>query len=40
MSRLRGARVRVKGGKGDRTRKGWGPQEVIRLDNLDWGLYN
>ena len=37
MSRLRGARVRVKGGKGDRTRKGWG--EVIRSDNLDWGLY-
>ena len=35
---LRGARVRVKGGKGDRTRKGWG--EVIRSDNLDWGLYN
>ena len=30
--------VRVKGGKGDRTRKGWG--EVIRSDNLDWGLYN
>ena len=29
---------RVKGGKGDRTRKGWG--EVIRSDNLDWGLYN
>ena len=24
VSRLRGARVRVKGGKGDRTRKGWG----------------
>ena len=38
MSRLRGGRVRVKGGKGDRTRKGWG--EVIRSDNLDWGLYN
>ena len=38
MSRLRGARVRVKGGKGDRTQKGWG--EVIRSDNLDWGLYN
>ena len=33
-----GARVRVKGGKGDSTRKGWG--EVIRSDNLDWGLYN
>ena len=32
VSRLRGARVRVKGGKGDRTRKGWG--EVIRSDNL------
>ena len=30
VSRLRG---RVKGGKGDRTRKGWG--EVIRPDNLD-----
>ena len=38
VSRLRGARVRVKGGKGDRTQKGWG--EVIRSDNLDWGLYN
>ena len=38
VSRLRGARVRVKGGKGDRTRKGWG--EVIRSDNLAWGLYN
>ena len=38
VSRLRGARVRVKGGKGDRTRKGLG--EVIRSDNLDWGLYN
>ena len=34
VSRLRGARVRVKGGKGDRTRKGWG--EVIRSDNLDY----
>ena len=38
VSRQRGARVRVKGGKGDRTRKGWG--EVIRSDNLDWGLYD
>ena len=38
VSSLRGATVRVKGGKGDRTRKGWG--EVIRSDNLDWGLYN
>ena len=38
VSRLRGARVRVKGGKGDRTRKGWG--EVIRSDNQDWRLYN
>ena len=38
VSRLRGARVRVKGCKGDRTRKGWG--EVIRSDNLDRGLYN
>ena len=38
VSRLRGARVRVKGGKGDRTRKGWG--EVIRSDNLHWRLYN
>ena len=38
VSRLRGARVRVKGGKGDGTRKGWG--EVIRSDNLDWGVYN
>ena len=38
VSRLRGARVRVKGGKGDRTRRGRG--EVIRSDNLDWGLYN
>ena len=38
VSRLRGARVRVKGGNGDRTRKGWG--EVIRSDNLDWGLYS
>ena len=35
---LRGARVRVKGGKGDRTRKGW--RKVIRSDSLDWGLYN
>ena len=33
VSRLRGARVRMKGGKGDRTRKGGG--EVIRSDNLD-----
>ena len=32
------SRVRVKGGKWDRTRKGWG--EVIRSDDLDWGLYN
>ena len=38
VSSVWGARVRVKGGKGDRTRKGWG--EVIRSDNLDWGLYN
>ena len=38
VSGLRGGRVRLKGGKGDRTRKGWG--EVIRSDNLDWGLYN
>ena len=38
MSRLRGARVPVKGGKEDHTRKGWG--EVIRSDNVDWGLYN
>ena len=38
VSRLRGARVRVKGGKGHRTRKGWG--EVIRSENLDWGWYN
>ena len=38
VSRLRGARVWVKGGKGDRTRKGWG--ELIRSDNLDLGLYN
>ena len=36
VSRLRGARVRVKGGKGDRTRKELGV--VIRSDNLDWGL--
>ena len=36
-SRLRGARVRVKGGRRDRTRKGWG--EVIRSVNLDSGLY-
>ena len=38
VSGLRGARVRMKGGKVDRTRKGWG--EVIRSDNLNRGLYN
>ena len=38
VSGLRGARVRVTEGKGDHTREWWG--EVIRSDNLDWGLYN
>ena len=38
VSRLQGARVQVKGGKGDRTRSGRG--EVIRSDNLDCGFYN
>ena len=37
VSRLRGAR-RARASKGERKRKGWG--EVIRLDNLDWGLCN